>query len=121
MGRPLFFTVIQNREIPISSRVEILTTTVVAPGSLIYNFRDNFYLSYRGSYAFGNNRMFDVVLLMVNFVYLVLFDVPIAFLIALFKRNIIPDFSNDIVLITGAAQGIGKELAIQVSTYNNVA
>ena len=121
VGRPLFFTVIQNREIPISSRVEILTTTVVAPGSLIYNFRDNFYLSYRGSYAFGNNRMFDVVLLMVNFVYLVLFDVPIAFLIALFKRNIIPDFSNDIVLITGAAQGIGKELAIQVSTYNNVA
>lgn len=58
--------------------------------------------------------MFDIVLLMMNFVYLVLFDVPIAFLVALFKRKIIPDFNNDIVLITGAAQGIGKELAIKV-------
>ena len=58
--------------------------------------------------------MFDVVLLLVNFVYLVVFDVPVTFLIALFKRKMIPDFSNDIVLITGAAQGIGKELAVLV-------
>ena len=58
--------------------------------------------------------MFDVVLVVVKFVYLVLLDVPIAFLVALFKRKTIPNFSNDIVLITGAAQGIGKELAIEV-------
>ena len=59
--------------------------------------------------------MFDVILLLANFIYLVLLDVPVAFFIALFKRKMIPDFSDDIVLITGAAQGIGKELAIQVS------
>lgn len=59
--------------------------------------------------------MFDVILVVVKFVYLVLFDVPVTLLIALFKGKSIPDFSNDIVLITGAAQGIGKELALQVN------
>lgn len=65
--------------------------------------------------------MFDVILVIVKFVYLVLLDVPIAFVVALFKRKAIPNFSNDIVLITGAAQGIGKELAIEVTQIMYVA
>ena len=59
--------------------------------------------------------MFDVILVLVKFVYLILLDGPIAFLATLFKSKTIPDFSNDIVLITGAAQGIGKELAVEVN------
>ena len=36
-------------------------------------------------------------------------------LCGVFRRKKKPDFSCDIVLITGAAQGLGKELAIQFS------
>ena len=36
-------------------------------------------------------------------------------LCGVFRRRKKPDFSCDIVLITGAAQGLGKELAIQFS------
>ena len=36
-------------------------------------------------------------------------------LIGIFKRKKRPDYSRDIVLITGAAQGIGKQIALQVN------
>ena len=54
------------------------------------------------------------VLVLLQLLYYTFIYPLIKCLIGIFKRKKRPDYSRDIVLITGAAQGIGKEIALQV-------
>ena len=53
--------------------------------------------------------------MILQLVYLLLFEPFLRCFTRLFKRKNRPDFTSDIVLVTGAAQGLGKEIAVQVS------
>ena len=59
--------------------------------------------------------MLDTLLVLVKLAYMIIFEPPLACFSKIFFRKTRPDFSNDIVLVTGGAQGIGKEIAILVS------
>ncbi len=56
-----------------------------------------------------------MMLILIKLLYLVFLDPFLQCLIGMFKRKKELDFTSDIVLVTGAAQGLGKAIANEVS------